>query len=594
MKIIKLEIKGFKTFPDKTDLEFKPGITAVVGPNGCGKSNVLEAIRWVMGEQRVRSLRSKKMEDVIFNGSESRKPVGMAEVRVVLSNEGGLAPAYMADYDQIMITRRLFRDGESQYEINNIACRLADVTDFFLDTGVGRNSYAIIEQGRVDMVVAAKPEDRRVLIEEAAGIARYKSRKEAALKKLDQTRQNLLRISDLIAEVKRQGNALKRQASRAEQYVKLTERLREMDIGLHAHRCRDIQDQYRRITDDLQVKQTVLGEKHARLSTVQAHLEETRLSALQTERELKELLEARHAVELELASVRNRREADLSAISRLKDRAQRLLDEKQALQARLDKAKLRSDELNREKAAVQTELTSVAKDLQTDLDAMRETEQDLTGKRTRLDRLKEDIFGVLQETSQQRNARETFLRKNTDLSQGIERIERDSKGILSRLQADQADRERLAQAIADTEQSLRACDEKREDLTRQRSQATQRVATFRKELAAAENRVAADKARSGIARRNATGLPCIRSERAIPDEGAQSRIEWRCSGAGGRDHGSWPRVSEGPHRIARGAARPRGCTLSSRWDGRCEQAQRGLRGQNHFHPTLSERFRRRA
>ena len=199
MRIKKLEIKGFKSFHDKTVLDFKPGITSVVGPNGCGKSNVLEAIRWAMGEQRARALRGKKMEDIIFNGSENRKPVGMAEVRLILSTEGGFCPPAMADYDEIMIGRRLFRDGDSQYEINNVPCRLADITDFFLDTGVGRNSYAIIEQGRVDMVVASKPEDRRVLIEEAAGISRYKSRKEAAIKKLEQTQQNLLRISDVIA-----------------------------------------------------------------------------------------------------------------------------------------------------------------------------------------------------------------------------------------------------------------------------------------------------------------------------------------------------------------------------------------------------------
>jgi len=495
MKITKLEIKGFKTFPDKTDLEFRPGITAVVGPNGCGKSNVLEAIRWVMGEQRIRSLRGKKMEDVIFNGSEGRKPVGMAEVRMVLSNEGGLAPAYMADYDQIMITRRLFRDGESQYEINNIPCRLADVTDFFLDTGVGRNSYAIIEQGRVDMVVAAKPEDRRILIEEAAGIARYKSRKEAALKKLDQTRQNLLRISDLIAEVKRQGNALKRQASRAEQYVKLTERLRELDIGLHAHRCRGIQDEYRRITGDLRTKQTTLGEKQARLSTIHARLEENRVSALQIDRELKELLEARHAVELELASVRNRMDAGRSAISRLTERKQRLAEDHQALHLRLEKTRLRSDELNREKDSVCTELAGAAKDLHTDIEAVREAEQDLAGRRTRLDRLKDDIFAVLQETAQQRNSRETLLKKKTDLAQGIERIERDSKGILSRLQADQTDRDQLIRDIADTENAIREAEHKKGELTGQRTRTSQQVAALRKDLATAEKRVAAERAR---------------------------------------------------------------------------------------------------
>ena len=495
MKIIKLEIKGFKTFPDKTDLEFKPGITAVVGPNGCGKSNVLEAIRWVMGEQRVRSLRGKKMEDVIFNGSESRKPVGMAEVRMVLANDDGSAPAYMADYDHIMITRRLFRNGDSQYELNNVPCRLADVTDFFLDTGVGRNSYAIIEQGRVDMVVAAKPEDRRVFIEEAAGIARYKSRKEAALKKLEQTNQNLQRISDLIAEVKRQGNALKRQASKAEQYVKLNERQREMDIGLHAYRCRHMQEQYRHISGELQTKQTVLGEKQARLSTAQAHLEETRLAALRIERELQEFLEARHEVELELASVRNRVETNRSAILRLEEREQRLKEDDRGLQTRLDESKVKFDQLSQEKTKVSAELEAAAAALESDLAAVRDIEQDLARKRSRLDRLKDDIFSVLQETSQQRNARENFLKKKADLGHGVERIERDSRNIRTRLQSDQAERDLLMQDIADTEQSLRQGAEKREELNRKRTETSQKVAALRKDLAAAERRVAGERAR---------------------------------------------------------------------------------------------------
>ena len=162
MNIKRIEIKGFKSFPDKTILEFRDGITAIVGPNGCGKSNVFEAIRWVMGEQRVKSLRSKKMEDIVFNGSDTRKPVGMAEVKLILSNADNTAPQSMADYDEIMVARRLFRDGQSNYELNGVQCRLSDILEFFMDTGVGKNSYAIIEQGRVDMIIASKPEDRRV------------------------------------------------------------------------------------------------------------------------------------------------------------------------------------------------------------------------------------------------------------------------------------------------------------------------------------------------------------------------------------------------------------------------------------------------
>jgi chromosome segregation protein len=165
MKLKRIEIQGFKSFPGKTTIEFCDGITSVVGPNGSGKSNILEAIRWVMGEQRTKILRCKKMEDVIFNGSESLKPVGMAEVRLTLKNDGKSFPPPLSDYNEIMVTRRLFRDGDSQYELNGIQCRLTDIMEFFLDTGVGRNSYAIIQQGRVELIIGAKPEERRVFLE---------------------------------------------------------------------------------------------------------------------------------------------------------------------------------------------------------------------------------------------------------------------------------------------------------------------------------------------------------------------------------------------------------------------------------------------
>ncbi len=336
MKIKRLEIKGFKSFHDKTVFDFRPGITAVVGPNGSGKSNVLEGIRWVMGEQRVRSLRGKKMEDVIFNGSETRKPVGMAEVRLVLSTDDGIVPPTMAEYDEIMITRRLFRDGESQYEINNIPCRLSDVTDFFMDTGVGRNSYAIIEQGRVDMVVASKPEDRRLFIEEAAGITRYKSRKEIALKKLEQTKQNLLRIGDLIGEVKRQSVSLKKQASKAERYRQLNARLRELDISLHAYKCHEFQRQHGRVKEDLDRNKSALLEQESGLAEAEAQLEKSRIEALQTETHLKELLEARHKTDLELTSIRSRAQSDRRRISELLERQERRSAETEAFNERIE------------------------------------------------------------------------------------------------------------------------------------------------------------------------------------------------------------------------------------------------------------------
>ncbi|MGH7767816.1 MAG: AAA family ATPase, partial [Candidatus Binatia bacterium] len=185
MRLKSLEMVGFKSFAQRTAIQFPPGITAVVGPNGCGKSNIVDALRWVMGEQSARHLRGHLMEDVIFNGSENFSPTGMAQVSLMLDNEDGRAPAEYAGFSEIMITRRLFRSGESEYEINKVPCRLKDIIELFLGTGVGSKAYSIVEQGRVDEMVNAKPEERRMLIEEAAGTSKYRGRKLIAERKLE-------------------------------------------------------------------------------------------------------------------------------------------------------------------------------------------------------------------------------------------------------------------------------------------------------------------------------------------------------------------------------------------------------------------------
>ena len=237
MQIKRIEITGFKSFVERTILDFDDGITSIVGPNGCGKSNVVDAIRWVMGEQSARNLRGKLMEDVIFGGSENRKPLGMAEVSLIMDNTSGLAPAAFHEYAEIQVTRRLYRNGESEYLLNKTPCRLLDITELFMDTGVGTRAYSIIEQGKIGMIINSKPEDRRALIEEAAGVTKFKARKKTALRKIEATRQNLLRLSDIISEVRRQMNSLKRQAQRARRFREFREELRglELQFGLRQY-----------------------------------------------------------------------------------------------------------------------------------------------------------------------------------------------------------------------------------------------------------------------------------------------------------------------------------------------------------------------
>src|SRR5437762_7849300 len=226
MHLQSLELFGFKSFADKTIFNFHEGVTAIVGPNGCGKSNVCDAVRWVLGEQSAKSLRGGEMADVIFNGAESRKPLGFAEVSL---NFTECVEELGVDWHEVRVTRRIYRDGNSEYFLNKTGCRLKDIHSLFADTGVGRAAYSIMEQGKIDLILSSRPEDRRSVFEEAAGITKYKTQKKEALRKLEATEANLLRIGDIIKEVKRQIGSLQRQAGKARRYQALHADLQVLD-----------------------------------------------------------------------------------------------------------------------------------------------------------------------------------------------------------------------------------------------------------------------------------------------------------------------------------------------------------------------------
>src|SRR6059058_5465905 len=237
MYLKNLTVFGFKSFADKTPLNFQPGVTAIVGPNGCGKSNVSDAIRWVLGEQSAKALRGGEMADVIFNGTDGRKPMGMAEVSLTIGDVDEELKSAGVDlaYNEVTVTRRVFRDGGSEYFINKTLCRLKDIQQLFMGTGVGRTSYSIMAQGNITQILSSKPEDRRLIFEEAAGITKYKAKKKEALRKLEYTEQNLLRVADLVREVKRQIGSLQRQAGKAKRYKQLSSELQHLDTQLARH-----------------------------------------------------------------------------------------------------------------------------------------------------------------------------------------------------------------------------------------------------------------------------------------------------------------------------------------------------------------------
>ena len=266
MYLKRLELVGFKSFASKTRLSFEPGMTAIVGPNGCGKSNVSDAVRWVLGEQRARVLRGAKMEDVIFNGTDSKKPLGLAEVSLTLAD---CSATLGVEYDEVCITRRVFRSGESGYFLNRKACRLKDIQRLFMDTGVGTDSYSILEQGKIDQILSSRPEDRRTVFEEASGITKYKADKKEALRKLEQTEANLLRLEDVIREVKRQIGSLQRQASKARRYKVLASEMRDLDLYVMREKLKTYSKKINECTGELQEVEREMRTLHSELTQVE-------------------------------------------------------------------------------------------------------------------------------------------------------------------------------------------------------------------------------------------------------------------------------------------------------------------------------------
>ena len=367
MYLSKLEIFGFKSFAKRTSFFFKGGITSIVGPNGCGKSNVVDAIRWVLGEQKAGVLRSEKMDNVIFNGSKSQKPLGMAEVAMTIENTRGILPL---EYSEVVITRRLFRSGESQYLLNNTICRLKDILNLFMDTGMGANAYSVIELPMVEQILNGKAEERRHIFEEAAGVGKYKARRKAAFRKLEATESDVTRLNDVLSEVEKNVETLKRQVQKAQRYQSYTDELKTTELNLASHQFSNVINQLEPLVAESKELKDKREHLSAQVATEEAEVEELRLKILELEkqlvsrqRELNDNTERIQKKEEEILvnqerarAVKENRIRYAQEIEELKQRKQMLAEMHVSLKNTLDATKLNLENLEAEFADKQKEL----------------------------------------------------------------------------------------------------------------------------------------------------------------------------------------------------------------------------------------------
>ncbi len=360
MQLTKLEIKGFKSFGDKVTINFNEGVTAIVGPNGCGKSNVVDAMRWVLGEQSTKNLRSDKMENIIFNGTKNRKAANLAEVSLTFDNTKNILPT---EFATVTITRKLFRTGESEYRLNDVKCRLKDITDLFLDTGIGSDTYSIIELKMIDEIIANKDNSRRNLFEEASGISKYKVRKKQTLSKLKDTEADLSRVDDLLFEINKNLKSLENQAKKADKYFKLKDEYKEASIGLAYYKLEGFQTDLERITDQEEEQQSRLRDVLSKMEQKEKTLQESKTEILSKEQNLSAQQKATNEYINKIRSYESEKKIKNAQLLHLQEKETRLTNDLQNDKQQLNHVEYQIKRLNEELFEEQNTLDAVKHDL---------------------------------------------------------------------------------------------------------------------------------------------------------------------------------------------------------------------------------------
>lgn len=492
MRVEKIELTGFKSFCDRTVFNLHPGITCIVGPNGCGKSNIVDSFKWVLGEQSAKSMRGEKMEEVIFSGSQSKKPKGMAEVSLSLS---GLDGGENGGGALLAVTRRLYRSGDSEYMLNRSACRLRDIKDIFLDTGLEVKSYSILEQDRISAILSAKPEERRFLIEEVAGVVKYKVRRNEAQSKLESSRHNLQRIGDVIAEVKRQINYLDRQVRKAERYKRLMEELRAIELRAAKRDYLALSRALEEVLAGLESLREEVALKKARLTQAENEIETRRISLLEREKGLDALQRSLHDREREIAELERTLAVFRTEMENMREYVLKLGLQAEENQAKRAQAEQRRLEIAASRQALRAEIESLDAEIRARAESLNESEDEIARKEEELDSMRRVAFGVSDRLSQMRNEHQRHLGS-------MESLQRKEEGLRAETEDFRAFVEEAASAKAQAEADaaraagdVRALAERRQSLQSELEGYRERVESLRAETARAREDLASQSSR---------------------------------------------------------------------------------------------------
>ena len=475
MYLKRLELQGFKSFADKTVLELMPGITTVIGPNGSGKSNISDAIRWVLGEQSMKSLRGTKSLDIIFAGTQNRKSLGFAEASLVFDNSDGALPI---EYTEVTVTRKIYRSGETGYYINKVPCRLKDVLELFMDTGIGKDGYSIIGQGKIDEILSNKSEDRRHIFEEAAGIVKYRTRKQESEKKLEHTKLNLLRINDILSEIEGNLEPLQMQADKAKKYLNLREELKNIEIGLFVYNIEKYKQDLEKVVQDIDVMQSQCNDEEGRLERVKILKEELKSSideitetienmsniGFESQKQIEQLNSDINVAKTRIANNNENNDRYLKEIEEQNAKIKELKDEIEQKEAKKDNLKQNKEKFEKELNEKQAELDKLTEKLSSKelkIEGYKHTVEENTDKK----------YELQSEINAQNINYQNFEKRQAQIKQEMQ-------STISELDGTRLNKEDIAKQFNEIENKKNKAQNSLNEVAKQREEANQKIKSF--------------------------------------------------------------------------------------------------------------------